>query len=451
MIKKILIANRGEIAARIIRTCQKVGIETVAIYSEADETLPYVKMADNSYFIGKPPVNESYMNIDKILAIAKEANVDAIHPGYGFFSENSSFAKKCEDNGFIFIGPSPKVIEQMGDKVKARQLMERAGVPIIPGSTHAIISAQEAENMAEEIGYPVMLKAAAGGGGIGMQVVNSPNALKDAFESNSSRAKNFFGDGSMFIEKKMDQVRHIEIQIIADSYGNVIHLFERECSIQRRNQKVIEEAPSPFISEDTRKAMGEAAIKAAKEINYQNAGTIEFLVDKDENFYFLEMNTRIQVEHPVTEQITGVDIAELQLLVANGDRLPITQEEITISGHAIQARVYAEDPQTFFPSPGFISKYSLPEQEDIRLESTVCENYQLTPFYDPMIAKVIATGKTRNEATRKLQEALKSFKIEGIKSNIPMIISILSMEAYIAGDTMIDFVDKYYIPTVSKQ
>src|SRR5690606_21822693 len=335
MIKKVLIANRGEIASRIIRTCKENGIQTVAIYSEADADSPYVKQADESYLIGPPRVNESYLRADKIIEIAKMANVDAIHPGYGFLSENGGFARQCEENGIIFIGPSAEVMEQMGDKIAARNMMKRAGVPTIPGTDEAIDNVDEAIKLASEIGYPIMLKAAAGGGGIGMQVVRSDDELQRTFESNSKRAEQFFGNGAMFIEKLVENARHIEVQVIADKHGNAIHLFERECSVQRRNQKVLEEAPSPFISEETRKKMGEASVKAAKEIGYFSAGTIEYLVDEHEQFYFLEMNTRIQVEHAITEQITGLDIVKLQLDVAEGKKLPLSQEDVARNGHSI--------------------------------------------------------------------------------------------------------------------
>ena len=355
MINKVLIANRGEIAARIIRTCKKLGISTVAVYSEADQKAPYVSMADESFLIGPPRVNESYLNVDKIISVAKDANADAIHPGYGFLSENAQFEKKCTAAGIIFIGPSGDVMKKMGSKIAARTAMEKAGVPTVPGTDGAIETAEDAVKVASEIGYPIMLKASAGGGGIGMQVVHSDDELVKAFASNSKRAKTFFGDGAMFMEKKLDHARHIEIQLLADIHGNVVHLFERECSIQRRNQKVVEEAPSTFISESTRQKMGNAAVKAAKVLGYTNAGTIEFLVDQQENFYFLEMNTRIQVEHPITEEITGLDIVEEQLHIAEGKALTIDQDNIKINGHAIEVRIYAEDPVTFFPSPGHIS------------------------------------------------------------------------------------------------
>src|SRR5690625_5213423 len=342
MIKKVLIANRGEIASRIIRTCKENDIKTVAIYSEADANSHFVKQADESYLIGPPQVNESYLQAEKIIEVAKKAKVDAIHPGYGFLSENSDFVKLCEQNDIIFIGPKGKVIEQMGDKIAARNMMKNAGVPVIPGTDEAVKNSEEAVEIAKEIGYPIMLKASAGGGGIGMQIVRSDEELVAAFDSNSKRAEQFFGSGAMFMERLLENARHIEVQVIADNHGNAVHLFERECSVQRRNQKVLEEAPSPFISEETRQKMGEASVKAVKEIGYRNAGTIEYLVDENEQFYFLEMNTRIQVEHAITEEITGLDIVKLQLDVANGKELPITQDDVKMSGHSIEARIYAE-------------------------------------------------------------------------------------------------------------
>lgn len=443
LFKKILIANRGEIATRIIRTCKKMNIHTVAIYSEADEEAPYVQLADESYLIGPPHVNESYLNVDKILQVAKEANVDAIHPGYGFMSENSTFAKKCAEYNITFIGPKANIIEKMGDKITARKLMEQAGVPVVPGTENALSNIEEALIAAEKIGYPVMLKASAGGGGIGMQAVHNEEELKSAFENNSKRALSFFGDGAMYIEKLIENGRHIEVQLLADEFGQAVHLFERECSIQRRNQKVIEEAPAIFISEDTRNKMAEVAVKAVKQIGYTNAGTMEFLVDKDENFYFLEMNTRIQVEHPITEEITGIDLIEAQIKVANGQGLPFTQQEITRNGHAIEVRIYAEDPVTFFPSPGKITNYEEPTGPKIRMESSVRQNSMVTPFYDPMIAKLIVSGKTREEVLSQLKEALQSFKIEGIKTNIQMLLNVIEKDAFQTGEMSINFVTEH--------
>lgn len=450
MIKKILIANRGEIAVRIIRTCNKLNIKTVAVYSEADQKSSFVKIADESYPLGPSQVSESYLNMDKIISIAKEANVDAIHPGYGFLSENSTFAKLCEESGIIFIGPNSYIIEQMGDKITSRQIMERANVPVIAGTVDAVSSVEKAIEAANNIGYPVMLKASAGGGGIGIEIAHNEGELERAFVKNSKRALQLFGNESLFIEKLLINARHIEIQILADNQGNIIHLFDRECSIQRRNQKVIEEAPSYFISDSTRRKMGDASIQAAKEIGYTNAGTIEFLVDEEENFYFLEMNTRIQVEHPVTEEITGIDIVEAQILIAEGKALPIKQKSVKISGHAIEARIYAEDPLSFLPSPGKITEYKLPAGDHIRNETSVTCNTSVTPFYDPMIGKLIVKGKTREEAITRLKKALEAYRIKGIKTNIPMLLEVVGHEEFMKGNTTTQFLNRYYLGNFKK-
>lgn len=444
MINKLVIANRGEIAVRIIRTCKKLNIQTVSVYSEADKHAPHVKMADESYLIGPPRVQESYLNAGKIIEIAKEAEADAIHPGYGFLSENAGFAKQCEQAGFIFVGPKSRVIQKMGSKIEARRAMKEAGVPVVPGTEDAIVTVEDALLHANQIGYPVMVKASAGGGGVGMQVVYKEAELAEAFTNNAKRAQSLFGDGAMFIEKKIDNARHIEVQVLADTYGNAIHLFERECSIQRRNQKVIEEAPSPFISEATRLEMGEKAVQATKALHYTNAGTIEFLVDEEENYYFLEMNTRIQVEHPITEEITGIDIVEKQLEIASGKRLNLTQQEVSIQGHAIETRIYAEDPSTFFPSPGHIEIFQPPKGDGIRNEIAVGTNYDVTPFYDPMIAKLIVHGKTRDETIALLKEALEQYKVTGIKTNISMLLHVIEHEQFKAGNTTTNYLELYY-------
>lgn len=450
MIHKILIANRGEIAARIIRTCQQLNIKSVAVYSEADKQAPYVNMADEHYLLGPPRVNESYLNVERILAIAKEAQVDAIHPGYGFLSENGKFAAICEEHGFTFIGPSAHVIEKMGSKIEARKTMQKAGVPIIPGTEEALASPEEAIKAAQNMGYPVMLKASAGGGGIGMQVVHSDDELIKAYTSNVQRAQNFFGDGAIFLEKKIENARHIEIQILADQHGNIVYLFERDCSIQRRNQKVIEEAPSTFISSDTRHKMGVSAVKAAQSIGYSNAGTVEFLVDANENYYFLEMNTRIQVEHPVTEEITGIDIVKEQINIANGQPLSFNQQDISIKGHAIEVRIYAENPETFFPSPGQITTLNLPSGKHIRHETSVTSHYDVTPFYDPMISKLIVWGTDRMAAIEQLHAALNEVTIDGIKTNIPMLKTIIEHEQFKKGHATTAFIEKYYLPMLTK-
>ncbi|MFE4428745.1 acetyl-CoA carboxylase biotin carboxylase subunit [Peribacillus butanolivorans] len=443
MIRKILIANRGEIASRVIRTCKNLGISTVAVYSEADSEAPFVGHADEAYLLGGSRVQESYLNVKKILEIAKETGVDAIHPGYGFLSENADFARSCEDAGLIFIGPKPEVIQQMGNKVEARKKMEQAGLPLVPGFSRPLIDSAEAAAVAEKIGYPVMLKASAGGGGIGMQAVANADELLKAFEGNQKRAQLFFGNGDMFIEKLIEKPRHIEIQVLADGFGNAVYLWERECSVQRRHQKVVEEAPSSFLDEETRKQMGIAAVKAVKAIGYCNAGTLEFLVDADKNFYFLEMNTRLQVEHPVTEEITGLDLVEQQIKIASGNKLEFTQEEVKREGHSIEVRIYAEDPKTFYPAPGKISGLKLPEGEGIRHELAVQNTSVVSHFYDPMIAKLVVSGGSRNEAIDRLREALNTYKIDGIKTNLPLLKEIIVHEAFSKGDTTTDFIDKY--------
>ncbi|MDQ0246370.1 acetyl-CoA carboxylase biotin carboxylase subunit [Bacillus fengqiuensis] len=443
MFKKLLIANRGEIAVRIIRTCKSLGIQTVAVYSEADSQAPHVKMADESYLLGGPRVSESYVNMDKILHIARESKAEAIHPGYGLLSENAEFARRCEEEGLVFIGPSPEVISRMGSKIESRKAMEEAGVPVVPGITYPLADAEEAVQVADRMGYPVMLKASAGGGGIGMQVVRSADEIRKAFGGNQKRATDFFGDGAMYVEKYVENPRHIEIQILADGFGNTVYLWERECSVQRRHQKVVEEAPSSFLDEVTRSKMGEASVKAAQSIGYRNAGTVEFLVDEDKNFYFLEMNTRLQVEHPVTEEITGLDLVAEQLRIAAGDSLNFTQADVKREGHAIEVRIYAEDPKTFFPSPGTITKLVLPEGPEVRHELAVHDQSVVTPFYDPMIAKLIVKGKDRNEAIDYLQNALANYHVSGIKTNIPMLQEVTAHPAFRSGDTTTSFVAKY--------
>ncbi|SYX83947.1 acetyl-CoA carboxylase biotin carboxylase subunit [Paenibacillus alvei] len=445
MFKKILIANRGEIAARVIRTCKVLGIATVSIYSKVDKEAPHVKMADEAYEVGNPKVTDSYLRIDKILEIAQLSQVDAIHPGYGLLSENAEFARRCEEAGIVFIGPSSNVIARMGSKIEARNSMEQAGVPVVPGISCPLADAEDAAQAAGRIGYPVMLKASAGGGGIGMQIVNNEAEMKQAFEGNQKRAANFFGDGAMYLEKVIENPRHIEIQILADDQGNTVYLWERECSIQRRHQKVVEEAPSPFVDELTRVKMGEAAVRAAKAIGYRNAGTIEFLVDEHKNFYFLEMNTRLQVEHTITEEITGLDLVAEQLRIAAGHSLNFGQSDVKREGHAIEVRIYAEDPKTFFPSPGIITKFAIPEGDGIRHELAVHDGSVVTPFYDPMIAKLIVAGKDRNEAIDRLQQALADYQVEGIKTNIPMLQEVIAHPAFRSGETTTGFVAKYVL------
>lgn len=450
MFNKILIANRGEIARRVIRTCKRLNIHTVAIYSEADAESLHVKDADEAYCVGKPPVAQSYLNIDRILEIAQESGAEAVHPGYGLLSENAEFAKRCTEAGLVFIGPSADVIASMGSKLEARKTMKAAGVPIVEGVEHPVKDVAEATNIAERLGYPIMLKASAGGGGIGMQLVDNAEELAKAFEGNQKRAQSFFGDGTMYMERFIANPHHVEVQIIADHQGNVVPLFERECSIQRRNQKVVEEAPSPFISQDTREKMLEASVKAAKHIGYVNAGTIEYLVDENQNFYFLEMNTRLQVEHPVTEEITKLDLVEEQLKIAAKQALTFTRESITKEGHAIEVRIYAENPSTFFPSPGTITALEFPTGEGIRHECGVEAGSAVTPFYDPMISKLVVWGETREIACERLIQALKAYKVEGIQTNIPMLLKTVTHEQFLKGYTTTKFVEQYYLPQLAE-
>lgn len=432
--KKLLIANRGEIAARIVRTCEKLGIEPVIVYSQADKDLPYVKNAKIAYEIGEPPVAKSYLNSDKILEVARTEQVDAIHPGYGFLSENADFVRNVENANMIFIGPSANVVEAMGDKVKARKTMQDANVPVVPGSDGALKDVEEAVQLASEIGYPVMIKASAGGGGIGMQKCEDEKTLRTAFVSSQNRAKAYFGNDEMFMEKFITNSRHIEVQIFGDEHGNVIHLFERDCSIQRRHQKVIEETPSPFLSEEVRTEICKAAVQAGKHVKYTNAGTVEFIVDEEENFYFLEMNTRLQVEHPVTEMVTGLDLVEWQIDIAQSNPLPKSQEEITKKGHSFEFRIYAEDPSTFLPSPGKIDTFDYPSIEGVRVDTGFASQTQVTPFYDPMIAKVIIYGINRDEAIKKSIQFFDDWKLDGIKHNGPLFTTILNEESFQKGN-----------------
>lgn len=450
MFKKVLIANRGEIARRVIRTCKRLNVQTVAVYSEADAESLHVKEADEAFCIGKPPVAQSYLNIDRILEVAKESGAEAVHPGYGLLSENAEFAKRCTEAGLVFIGPSADVIASMGSKLEARKTMKAAGVPIVEGVETPVKDVTEAIEIASRLGYPIMLKASAGGGGIGMQLVENAEELAKAFEGNQKRALSFFGDGTMYMERFIANPHHVEVQIIADHDGNVVPLFERECSIQRRNQKVVEEAPSPFISEETRKSMLDASVKAVQHIGYVNAGTIEYLVDAEQNFYFLEMNTRLQVEHPVTEEITKLDLVEEQLKIAAKQPLAFTRDSIQRKGHAIEVRIYAENPSTFFPSPGTITAFELPTGEGIRHECGVEAGTTVTPFYDPMISKLVVWGETRAIACERLIEALKAYKVEGIQTNIPMLLKTVTHEQFLKGYTTTRFVDEYYLPQLAE-
>lgn len=443
LFQKLLIANRGEIALRIIRTCKRLGIQTAAVYSEADAESLHVKAADEAWLIGKPRVSESYLNIEKIIETSKKAGVCAIHPGYGLLSENSRFAERCLQENITFIGPPADVIAKMGSKIEARQAMEQAGIPVVPGVTKSLAGLNEAKALAESIGYPVMLKASFGGGGIGMQLIRNEGELAKAYEGSQKRAADFFGDGAMYIEKYIEDARHIEIQILTDEYGNAVYLWERDCSIQRRQQKIIEEAPAPLFDENMRAKLGEAAVKAALSIGYANAGTIEFLVDSKNHFYFLEMNTRLQVEHPVTEEITGLDIVEEQLNIAAGKALPYKQKDIRRDGHAIEVRICAEDPKTFFPSPGRITDLKLPEHPNVRHECAAAPGMNITPYYDPMIAKMIVKGNSRDEAIRTLAEALSQYQVKGIKTNIPLLEDIVRSDEFRKGGVQTDFISRY--------
>ncbi|TWT07426.1 ATP-grasp domain-containing protein [Planococcus sp. CPCC 101016] len=429
--KKVLIANRGEIARRIIRTCERLGIETVAIHSEADGDLPYVSEATEAVLIGPNPVVQSYLQSEKIIEEAKKRGVDAIHPGYGLLSENADFARKVAEAGMVFIGPSSDIIEKMGDKIESRRTMIQAEVPVVPGTEEGVTTLEEALQEAEEIGYPLMLKASAGGGGIGMVRCESEQALTQQFVSIKNRAKAYFGDDVVYLEKFIGDARHIEVQIFGDHHGNLVHLYERNCSVQRRNQKVIEESPSPNLPQKVREQLCLAALQAAKAVDYTNAGTVEFIVDPDNNFYFLEMNTRLQVEHPVTEEVTGFDLVEWQLTVAAGGKLP-AQDSIQTKGHAIEYRVYAEDPKTFFPSPGKLEK--LQWGEGARIETGYEEGNQVTPFYDPMISKIIIYGTDRVDALSKSQSFFNHVTINGVKTNISLFKEFIKSEEFISGE-----------------
>ncbi|MGK7378500.1 acetyl-CoA carboxylase biotin carboxylase subunit [Planococcus sp. 1R117A] len=428
---KILIANRGEIARRIIRTCNRLGIETVAIHSEADGDLPYVSEATEAVLIGPNPVVQSYLQVDKIIEAAKTHGAEAIHPGYGLLSENAEFARKVERAGLIFIGPAADIMEKMGDKIESRRTMIQAGVPVVPGTEQGAASLEAALAEAEAIGYPVMLKASAGGGGIGMVRCDDEQALSQQFASVKNRAKAYFGDDVVFLEKFVPNARHIEVQIFGDQHGNIVHLFERNCSVQRRNQKVIEESPSPHLPQEARARLCEAALKAGQAVGYTNAGTVEFIVDENNDFYFLEMNTRLQVEHPVTEQVTGFDLVEWQINVAKGEKLP-SQDSIQSTGHAIEYRIYAEDPKTFFPSPGTLQ--TIEWGEGARIESGYEQGNSITPFYDPMISKVIITGSDRAEALRKSQNFFNHATIVGVKTNIPLFKEFIESQEFASGE-----------------
>ena len=443
MIRKILIANRGEIAVRIIRACREMGIETVAIYSEGDRDSLHTQLADEAICVGETPAASSYLNMENIISATINSGADAIHPGFGFLSENSKFAKLCEDCNIIFIGPTSKVIESLGNKTIAKETMTLAGVPVIKGSTKSIIDAKTGLDISKEIGFPVIIKAALGGGGKGMRLANSIEEFESAFLAAQKESKMAFGDDRMYIEHFIQNPRHIEIQVIGDNYGKVVHLGERECSIQRNHQKLIEESPSCCISKEVRERLGNIAIKAAKAANYTNVGTIEFLLDEDGEFYFMEMNTRIQVEHPVTEMVTGIDLIKTQIEIAEGKPIPFDQKDIVINGHAIECRINAEDPEKgFMPCPGLIEYLHFPGGNGVRIDSGVYNNYTISPYYDSMIGKLIVHGKNRKEAIRKMNSALGEIIITGVETNILFQHEIINHKRFKSGDFNINFIEE---------
>lgn len=445
MINKILVANRGEIALRIMKTARNMGIKTVAVYSEVDRNAPHVFFADEAVCLGPAPSNESYLRADKIIEAAKRLNADAIHPGYGFLSENADFAEKVEENNIIFIGPKSHAIRVMGSKLAAKDAVREDAVPMVPGTDKAIADIENAKKTATQIGFPILIKASAGGGGKGMRVVENVKEFEDQMKRAISEAENAFGDGSVFIEKFVTSPRHIEIQILADSFGNTVYLFERECSIQRRHQKVVEEAPSSVLTEEKRKLMGEAAVRVAKACDYVGAGTVEFLLDADHNFYFLEMNTRLQVEHPVTEWITGLDLVEQQIKIANGETLEFKQEDLSIRGHAFELRVYAEDPSdNFMPSVGVLKTYRPPHGKNIRVDDGYTEGMEVPIQYDPMLSKLITYGKTREEAIQKMLEAIADYEVEGVSTTLSFGKFVFENEAFRSGNFDTNFVKEHF-------
>ena len=445
MLKKVLIANRGEIAVRIIRACREMGVRTVAIYSEADKNALHVQLADEAVCVGPAPSNKSYLNVKAILEAACLTGADSIHPGFGFLSENPNFAKICQEMGIKFIGPDYKLIELLGNKSKAKETMKRAGVPVVPGSDGLIYSKEQAVNLAEEIKYPVMLKASAGGGGRGIRIAYSKEELEKEYDIVKQEAKVAFNDDSLYLEKFVENPRHVEIQILADEHGNCIHLGERDCSVQRRNQKVLEETPSGILDEKTRKKMGEVAVKAVKEIGYSNAGTIEFLVDKNKDFYFMEMNTRVQVEHPVTEMVTGVDIIKEQIKIASGEELGYKQEDIKFEGHSMEVRINAENPdKNFMPCPGTITGLHLPGGNGVRVDTAIYSGYTVPPTYDSMLAKLIVHGKNREESIAKMKSAVAEFVIEGITTNIDFLLKILENQNFKTNNYDTSFIKKEF-------
>ncbi|MBS1617308.1 MAG: acetyl-CoA carboxylase biotin carboxylase subunit [Bacteroidetes bacterium] len=450
--KKILVANRGEIALRVMRSAREMGIKTVAVYSEADRHSPHVRYADEAVCIGPPASKDSYLRGDKIVEVAKTLGVDGIHPGYGFLSENAAFAKLVEENGITFIGPTPEAIEVMGDKLSAKEAAKKFNIPMVPGSDGAIHSAEEVRELCDRIGYPVLIKASAGGGGKGMRVVESADQLAEQMQRAQSEALSAFGDGSVFIEKYVGSPKHIEVQILGDNYGNIVYVFERECSVQRRHQKVVEEAPSSCLTPEKRKAIGEAAVMVGKSCAYIGAGTVEFLVDEELNFYFLEMNTRLQVEHPVSEMISGVDLVKEQIKVARGEKLSFTQEDLSIRGHALELRVYAEDPtNNFLPDIGRLVEYQKPEGPGIRVDDGFEAGMDIPIYYDPMIAKLVAYGKDRTEAIDRMLRAIQEYKITGVKNTLQFGAFVITHPDFVSGKFDTHFVAKHFKPEYLKK
>lgn len=442
-IRKVLVANRGEIAIRVMRTCREMGIATVAVYSEADRTSMHVRYADEAWYIGKSPSPESYLNMDHLLAAARRSGADAIHPGYGFLSEHAGFAERCAAEGITFIGPSPEVIRRMGDKVSAREAMKKAGIPVVPGSDGVLQEEDEALDFIRSAGLPVMVKAAAGGGGKGMRLIHSEEEVGPALRAARSEALAAFGDDALYLEKYISSPHHIEFQILADEHGHTLHLFERECSVQRRHQKMIEETPSPLMTPELRARMGETAVRAARAVHYTGAGTIEFLVDNNLNYYFLEMNTRLQVEHPITERVTGIDLVKQQIMIAMGYPLPFTQEELVQRGHAMECRIYAEDPDNnFLPSAGKISRITEPTGLGIRTDGYVYEGYEIPIYYDPMISKLIVWGLTREETLRRMKRALSEYKITGVKTSVRYLEKIMNCPDFATGKYDTRFIEQ---------
>lgn len=443
MIKRILVANRGEIAVRVMRSCKEMEITSIAIFSEADRTAKHVLFADEAYCVGGAPSKESYLNIEKIIEVAKNCQADAIHPGYGFLSENADFARRCVEEGIIFIGPKAETMETMGDKISARIRMIKAGVPVVPGTQENLESVEEAVRICKEIGFPVMVKASMGGGGKGMRLIHNEKEVEEAYTTAKSEAMSSFGDDTVYLEKFVEEPHHIEFQILGDKHGNVIHLCERECSVQRRHQKIVEESPSPFITPELRKEMGEKAVAAARAVGYEGAGTIEFLVDKHRNYYFLEMNTRLQVEHPITEEVLGVDLVKEQIHIANGTPLRLRQEDIRLRGHAIECRICAEDTDfNFMPSPGVIRQLTEPNGIGVRIDSYVYEGYEIPIYYDPMIGKLIVWAVTRKYALERMRRVLFEYKITGIKTNIRYLRNIMSTPDFVNGKYDTGFIEK---------